>query len=258
MTPLNSPRSTSTRRPPLLAAALFWLAALSGLSVLPQRAEAATVISLYKSFAGNINFVTTGNTLRAGSNTTYGGNPCTLVSGNTGTTAATGTTSSPLSGIPAGSTIVAAYAYIAGSGATTPTSFSFNGNTVTFGRTFSDSSNDTGNPFFSGFADVTSFVTGNATITAGNFTVDTTNTYCGNSTVLAGWTLVVIYSNASEAYRVVNVFDGFQPFHGSSITLTPNNFKVPSSPINGKFAVITWEGDPDINGINDVTTTTET
>jgi len=257
----------SPMRPLLLASqgrGLFRLAriclcaALLGLG-LPQMAEAATTISLFKSFAGNINFVTTGNTLRASPNNTYaGGNACTLLSGNNGTSVNAGTSSSPVSGIPAGSTVVAAYLYYAGSGATTISTVTFNGSSVTASRTFTDSTNPTGNPFFSGFVDVTSQVTGNGTYSFTGLSVDNTATYCGNSTVLAGWGLFVIYSNPSEKVRVINVFDGFQPFQGSSITLTPNNFKIPTSNIDGKFAVLTWEGDPDINSTKAGSTNTET
>src|SRR3984957_11214062 len=150
--------------------------------------HAATTITLFKSFAGNINFVTTGNTLRAKPNNTYtGGNACTLLSGLTGTSVSAGISSSSVSGIPAGSTIVAAYLYYAGSGATTISTVTFNGTSVTASRTFTDSTNATGNPFFSGFVDVTSLVTGNAAYSFTGLSMDDSNTYCANSTVLAGW-----------------------------------------------------------------------
>ena len=233
------PPRPAPRRPVLLAGLLC--AALLGL--LPQTAFAGTTISLFNSFAGNINFVTTGNTLRANDNSV---NACTLLSGLTGTAVNAGTSSGTVSGIPVGSTIVAAYLYYAGSSSTVDNTVTFNGTGVTAGRTFTDT---TIVPFFGGFVDVTSLVAGNGTYSFTGLTVDNSATYCGNQTVLAGWALVVIYSNASEAYRVVNVYDGFQAFQNSSITLTPANFKIPNPPVaNSKFAVITWEGDDTLSG----------
>ena len=198
-------------------------------------AEADTTVSLYQSFSGNINFVTTGGTRRTASNAV---NACSVQTVGTNT-------NMTVSGIPASSTIVAAYLYWAGSGATVDNAVTFNGNNVTADRTFTATAT---NPFFSGFKDVTSMVTGNGTYTFSNLTVDTSATYCGNSTVLGAYALLVLYSNTTtEPFRVINIFDGFQVFQGSQIVLTPNNFQIPNSGFDGKFAVITWEGDPDIS-----------
>ncbi len=254
---MNMTAAKAPGRHPLLACLLG--GALLSLALLPQAAEADTTVSLFKSFAGNINYVTTGNTLRAAPNDTYaGGNACTLLSGLTGASVNAGTSSDPISGIPAGSTIVAAYLYYAGSGATVDSAVTFNGTAVTASRTFTSTTG--GHDFFSGFVDVTSLVTGNATYSFGNLAVDDAAAdNCTNSTVLAGWALVVIYANTTtEGLRVINVFDGFEAFAGSSITLTPNNFMIPSTGINGKFSVITWEGDPDINSTNGANNLTET
>src|ERR1700749_2514009 len=88
-------------------------AALLACALLPPAAQAGTTISLFKSFAGNINFVTTGGTRRTSSNFANGGNNTCNVTGTTTNTNMT------VSGIPAGSTIVAAYLYYAASGTTT-------------------------------------------------------------------------------------------------------------------------------------------
>lgn len=255
-------RGFKTRFRSHLALAATLTAAALLLSVLASgEAVAGTPINLHTSFAGNINYVTTGNTMRAQPNSTYGGDPCALVSGNTGTSVDAGTSSSMLSGIPAGSTIVSAYLYYDGSGTVPWSNITFNGNALTADVTWTDTSNPIGYEYFGGFKDVTPYVTGNGVYSVGGISVDNTdniNFYCSTSTVMAGWALVVVYSNPSEANRVINIFDGFEPFQGSSITLTPNNFKVPTSPINGKFTDITWEGDPDINSTNGVNTLTET
>ena len=230
-----------------------WAVAAALLSALcaTSPAYAGTTVSLFSTFAGNINYLTTGGTLRTANNAT---NACSV--GTTGTGA--------LSGIPTGSTIVAAYLYWAGSGPTPDYSVTLNGTTVTAAsnRQYTDVFNNGGTDnlsFFSGVADVTSIVAtaGNSTYTFGGLTVQTANItnagqYCSDSVVTAGWALVVVYSKSTENNRVINFFEGFQAFHNSSITLTPSNFQVPTSNIDGKFTDITWEGDPDLNAGEDL------
>ncbi len=202
------------------------------ISILSSNALAEP-ITLYSSFAGTINFVTAGGTLRTSDD---GGAPCNVT---------TGPVSANVSGIPGGSTIEAAYLYWAGSGATVDDAVTFNGTNITADRTFTDTFTLTGTdyPYFSGFKNVTANVTGNGSYSFNNLTVSNGAPWCASSAVLSGWALFVIYSNPSEDFRVINTFDGFQQFRGSSISLTPSNFTIPSSPINGKMAVVSWEGD---------------
>lgn len=47
---------------------------------------------------------------------------------------------------------------------------------------------------------------------------------------------------------MVNLFEGFQLIYGESVTLIPNNFTIPSAPINGKHAYLTWDGDAGNSG----------
>ncbi|MEM7252176.1 MAG: hypothetical protein AAF493_12195 [Pseudomonadota bacterium] len=91
-------------------------------------------IDLYESFAGDLNYVVTGGSLRSAPNSGTGADPC-----------AVGTSSTnPLGGIPAGSTIVRAYLYWAGSystaGGSTQTTpdltVSLNGDVVPATRSF--------------------------------------------------------------------------------------------------------------------------
>ncbi|HET7396303.1 MAG TPA: hypothetical protein VFK12_07675 [Gammaproteobacteria bacterium] len=152
---------------------------------------------------------------------------------------------------------MAAYLYWAGSGATYDYTVTLNGNSVTAPAT--RQYNDLFGPgtynlyFFSGVADVTGIVSstvggggGTYVFTFGGLSVDNTPAdNCAYQAVVAGWTLVVFYSNPAERNRVINVYEGFQAFRNNSITLTPSNFKIPNSNIDGKFSVITWEGDPE-------------
>lgn len=231
------------------------LLAMTSLSVQATNIGTSPHISL----AGNYNYATTGGTLRANDNLT---NPCSLLSGLSGTSVDAGTSSATVSGIPAGSTIVGAYLYFVGDGDTPDYTVNFNGSTVTASQQYSDTlvfpGGGGGNAnynYFGGYVDVTSLVTGNGTYTFGGLSVQNVDNggfggalYCTNWGVVAGWGLVVVYQNGSEPLRVINIYDGLEHFYNSNITLNPGNFKIPTSPINGKFSVIVWGGDPDISG----------
>ena len=189
-------------------------------------------------FAGLHNYVLTGGSLRSASNTT---NACSLVA----------TRTAAVSGIPAGSTIAAAYLYWGGSGATPDYTVGFNaGNSLTSttnitalaGNRFTETY--TTKSFFGGFYDVTSIVTGNGNYTFGGLAVDSGGEYCSGQNVMSAWALVVVYRNASEPYRYTRIYDGLQLFRGSAVTTTQTGFRVPDL-LDGKVSVVTWEGDPD-------------
>ncbi len=228
---------------------ILLLLALGGTDALAQTVDVP--VSRSARLTGRINFVTTGGSLRTQPNTS---NACTV-----------GTTSSgALSGIPAGTTVVAAYLYWGGSATTSGSgaiaidaNVTFNGAAVTAARTFTGTFDNGGTrfPYYGGMANVTSRVSGNGNFTFGGLTVNTGAPHCGSQAVLAGWGLVVIYQGASERLRAINVFDGLQFFRGSSLTLTPDGFRTPATGIDGRVAVITWEGDPNnsdpLNGISE-------
>jgi len=65
---------------------------------------------------------------------------------------------------------------------------------------------------------------------------------------MAGWSLLIIYEHSSEDFRVVNLFEGYQLIYGNDVVLSPSNFRIPNSPINGKHAYLTWEGDDGNSG----------
>jgi uncharacterized repeat protein (TIGR01451 family) len=192
-----------------------------------------TPITRAARITGYINFVTTGGSLRTQSNS---GNACLVGS----------TSSENLTGIPLGTTVQAAYLYWGGSGSTIDSAVIFNGSTISANRTFTATYDNAGTllPFFGGFADVTSLVTGNGSYTFGGLTVNTGAPHCGVAAVAAGWGLIVIYQGGSERLRAINVYDGLQFFRGSALTLNPDGFRVPPSNIDGRIAVLTWEGDP--------------
>ncbi len=203
--------------------------AVLGLSAATAFSQAAP-IARFARFVGHMSAVATGGALRDQPNTV---NACSL---------ANNPSSNLLTGVPAGSTIVAAYLYWGGSGATVDANVTLNGTAVTASRTFTVVSG--GATSFGGFANVTAQVAGNATYTFGNLTVDSSATYCNNQTVFASWSLVVIYQNAAEPLRAINVFDGLEAFQGSQINLTPDGFRIRPAGNDGRVIVVTWEGDP--------------
>ena len=192
----------------------------------------AQTISLYKRDTGNINFVTTGGSLRSAPNTT---NACTI----------NATSTQNLSGIPALRTVRSAYLYWGGSGNAADTSVTLNGSPVTATRTFARTfNNGTAFNFFGAFADVTGLVSGNGSFTFGGLTISTGTPWCGSEAVVGGWSLVVVYEGAAERLRAINIYDGLDYFYGSQVTQTPSGFRVPAANIDGRIAVFTLEGDP--------------
>ncbi|MFA6900529.1 MAG: DUF6701 domain-containing protein [Desulfurivibrionaceae bacterium] len=203
--------------------------------------------TLYQSFAGNVNFVGTQKTLRTGDNTSY--NTASSLVTNTTTAGGSNATTATLSGLPSSgtNTIRAAYLYWAGSGVPDNT-VTFEGGAVTASRqyTITDATGISGLNYFSGVADVTAAVAakGNGTYTLSGLRVSNSDPWYSSQAVMAGWALLVIYENPTvERFRVLNIYEGFQPFYGSNIPLTISNFRIPASNIDGRLSHLTWEGD---------------
>jgi len=230
-------KPTDKRVGTLLRAA-GWLLAMTFALAASTTAHAQAITRFIRT-TGNINHVATGGSLRNAANAV---NPCSL----------NATSSQALTGIPVGATIRAAYLYWGGSGSVAAADYTvtLNGNTVTApaaGR-FAVTATAAGPTlvFFGGRADVTTLITGNATLTFGGLTVNNGAPYCAaatTSTVVAGWSVVVIYELAAEPLRAINIFDGLDYFFGSSVTAISNGFRIPTSSIDGKMTVVTWEGD---------------
>jgi uncharacterized repeat protein (TIGR01451 family) len=205
---------------------------LAACALLGARDAGAQTITRFVRDTGNINFVTTGGSLRSAPNVT---NACTI---NTTSTQA-------LSGIPASRTVRKAYLYWGASGNTADTTVTLNGNNVTASRTFTRTfNNGTAFNYFGGFADVTTLVSGNGSYTFGGLTVANGTPWCTSQAVVGGWALIVIYEGAGERLRAINLYDGLDYFYGSQVTQTPDGFRVPSTNIDGRIAVFTLEGDP--------------
>lgn len=243
-------------------------------------ARADTPVALTRSFAGNVNFTGTQVTLRTtgncktnngngncvgsgnGSNNGSGsngngngngngnkGNPCAVYSP---ATVLQGT----LSGLPAGATVVSAQLYWAGSNRQSSADYTvtFEGADVTAsaGRSYVSVTGG-GFDYFGGAADVTAQVAkkGNGTYAFSGLAVSSGAPYCNAQTVLGGFSLLVVYSSASEPYRVLDLYEGFQHFVNSGLSLSPGNFLVPNPLVPAmttRLGHITWEGDPATQG----------
>lgn len=213
------------------------LMVLAGLCGAPASAD--TPIVLFKSFAGNVNMTGTQKTLRTRSN---GDNACATASSVT----------MNLSGLPDGATVLAAYLYWAGSGATPDYTVTFDGKAFTAPVTRQYESATVGYDYFSGAADVTERVKarGNGSYTATDLAIATSSLFCSVQGVLGGFQLLVIYSHGSETFRVLNVYEGFQYIRNSSVELTLANFQIPNpvGSLTGRVGHITWEGDTTLSG----------
>lgn len=191
---------------------------------------AGTAVALRESYAGNLSFVLTGGSFRTNQNNS---DACSITTSRSNT----------LSGLPSNSVIKKAYLYWAASNNNFDTQVTLNGSTINADRTYFEDW-DASRRFINGVADVTSLVANyrNGTYTVSGLSIDNSNTYCNNQTVLGGWALAVIYESDNEDFRVLNLYEGFQSYQNSTVTLIPDNFKLPANP-SGKHAHITWEGD---------------
>ncbi len=212
-------------------------------------------VLLEQTFSGNLSYRAIGATLRSTYNldspTPLG---CNFVSFTTGAAATLS--------LPAGSTVRAAYLYWAGSG---DDALGHVDADVSFGPTGSEVPitadeiyliDDTGAAndvdYFTGFKEVTSLVSGSGSYTLKNLVVQTGSPWNDSQSCAGAWSLIVIFDNASERLRVINLFQGFQPFQNSSFTLVPRNFRMATNdPLldlpNGQVTHITLEGDETLN-----------
>jgi len=189
-------------------------------------------------FEGAINYVVTGTSLRQSSNAV---NACSVASSG----------SASLSGIPAGAKILGAYLYWAGSGPLDQ-SVNLRGN-LTADRTWTRTYNNGGQnlTFFGAFENVTSSVAGNGNYTLTGLSVTANGNYCSSQAVIAGWSLFVVYADASQPLRRIEVRDGFLVLRNDDVSITLDGFLGAQSP-GARVTLLSWEGDEDISGGEEV------
>jgi uncharacterized repeat protein (TIGR01451 family) len=201
-------------------------------------ARADTPIALTKSFDGRVNFTGTQVTLRTKPNGS--GTDACLV-------AATSTNKTAVLNLPSGATVLSAQLYWAGSG-TADYTVTFQGAEITASRKYTSTTVGNGFNYFGGAADVTSLVKGGGTYNFSGLTVSTGTPWCASQGVLGGFSLLVVYSLASEPERVLNLYEGFTYLQNSSLVVDATNFRWAKTlyTVQEKARVghITWEGDP--------------
>ena len=147
-----------------------------------------------------------------------------------------------------GDVVESAYLYWAGSG---PGDFNvnLNGTPIVAERTFALSWANSGLPFFSAFANVTSLVstTGSGSYTLSNLDVSNflnpTN-YCVNGTNFAGWAIVIVYRNDALPLNQLNIYDGLQSVP-TALTINLSSLNVIDN-ADAKIGFVAWEGDRNI------------
>jgi hypothetical protein len=218
----------------------------------PPNVSGYVPVTLFDTLSGNIAYKAIGTSLRTASNDS--GGACSFVPFGTGASATLT--------MPAGSTVRQAYLYWAGSGDTGDID-----DTVTFGPTGSEISitaddifqiegvgGGSNLDFFAGYKDVTSQVTANGSYTLRDLVVQTGGNWAATQACAGGWSLIVIYDNTQERFRVANIFHGFQPFQNNAFTLVPRNFRMATTDNpgdtpgagflpNGEITHVTIEGD---------------
>jgi MSHA biogenesis protein MshQ len=214
-----------------------WCALVLALACGAARAD--TPIALFKSFAGNVNFVGTQKTMRTKANSV---DPCAVAPASTDLRAT-------LAGIPAGATILSAQLYWAASNSTAGSKVMFEGADVVApaARQYFSATIGSGFDYVGGATDVTAQVSAkrNGDYTFSGLAVKNGAPYCAVEGVLGGFALLVMFADPAEQFRVLNLYEGFQFIRYSGVTLTLGNFRTPNplDSATARISHITWEGD---------------
>ena len=202
----------------------------------------AQEITLFQQFNGQFDYLSFGNTLNIGENGST--TDCIILS-----------ESSADFELLAGQQVVAAYLYWAGSG-NGDFEVSLNGIPVVSERDFNFSfiNNNNEYDFFAAFANVTSIVStmGNTTYSLSDLDLlEAIQPFCqingGNSTNFGGWSITLIYEDASLPLNQVSIFDGLEAVYAgnNNITIELNNLNVLDN-TGAKIGFLSWEGDSSI------------
>jgi MSHA biogenesis protein MshQ len=227
---------------------VIWRCLFLMLALASGPARADTPLTLFRTWTGNVNF--TGTVVTNRYNTFFSN--CAVYGSNT-------TLSVALAGIPASATVLSAQLYWAASGDTPDYTVGFESGNVTSTRARSYTSSSVGNgyDYFSGAADVTAQVVArrNGNYQFYGLAADNGSPFCGSQAVVSGFSLLVVYSDASQPYRTLNLYEGFQYFRNTSYTTTMTGFRIPTltTGVTGRVGHITWEGDANNTGSEDIT-----
>lgn len=205
-------------------------------------------LALYDQFNGYYGYTSTGGSLRTNGSS---GNVCTVNASSSNFLT---------SDIPAGATIEKAYLYWAHSGANPDTQVTFEGNSVTADLVYGANYTGGFGPYYGGVSDVTSIISGIASPNSNSFdfsglTIDNGGSYCSNSTVLGGWSLIVFYEDTGLSASTINIYQGFNPERYSNSSFTMSGFFAIGT-TGAKTTVLSWEGDQNFNASENLTVNT--
>lgn len=205
-------------------------------------------LELIEQFNGNYDYSVTGGTLR---NEEITGDPCTLI------TSSSNQLTSP---VTAGATVERAFLYWAHSNLQPDTQVVFEGQNVNAEIIYA-SDIIPGRIFYGYVSDVTSIVKGVADVSSNNFDfsgldISTNDIYCGTSTVLGGWTLMVFYDDPNIVASSINLYQGFDGLSNAGTTFTLDSFFAIGG-TGSKATFLSWEGDSGLNGSSSGSTNPE-
>ena len=205
------------------------------LSILFFTNSIAQDIELYTQFNGRYDYTAIGATLNSCENNLCG--VCQI-----DTTATATLTLEP------SQNLIAAYLYWAGSGSG-DFEVNLNDQNINAERTFNHTleTNGTDLLFFSAFADVTSIIqnTGNGDYTLSELDLqEAIVPYCNNATNFGGWSITIIYEDASLPLNQLSIFDGLQgvSVDEPDLTIQLDNLSVIDNE-GAKIGFLAWEGD---------------
>ncbi len=213
----------------------------SATTTIANQTTSDTPLTQYKRIHGFVDYAVTGGSLRTQSNN---GNPCLVGASST----------AALSGIPVTATVTNAYLYWAGSGQTVDNIVTLDGTSLTADRTFTANFDLGGTTYydFGGFKDVTAQVVAkrNGNYTFAGLTVATGSPYCAAQAVLAGWSLLVIYSDNAVSGKTLVLYDGFDITRNGSASYLLTGIYA-SAPPEAKASFLVWEGDETLSGASE-------
>ncbi len=98
--------------------------------------------------------------------------------------------------------------------------------------------------FFAGAYDITAQVSsaGSGVYTLSGLDASTGFAHCVFNTIYSGWSILVIYEEASLPFSTVRVYDGFEGLRDESNDYLIDNVLIESS-TNTKFGILAWESD---------------
>nr|WP_321225550.1 gliding motility-associated C-terminal domain-containing protein [uncultured Psychroserpens sp.] len=156
--------------------------------------------------------------------------------------------------LPASTTITAAYLYWAGSGSG-DTNVTLNGLSVEADDTYTvDYTETTTLTYFSCYADITSFIISEGNTTYELSDLDITDaltnnsSYCTNRTNFAGWSIYIVYEDATLPLNQVNLYQGLEIINRNNQEkiIEIDNLNVIDN-VGAKIGFLAWEGDNSLN-----------